>query len=320
MGEKGRVCVTGAGGYCASWLVKLLLSEGYTVHGTVRDPDDERYAHVKKLENSSTNLLLFKADLLDCNSIFSAIRGCHGVFHVASPVPSNRVADPQKELLDPAVKGTLNVLKASKEAQVKRVVFVSSVAAVFMNPNWPRDRVMDESCWSDKQYCITTENWYHLSKTMAESEAWEYAERSGLDLVSVCPSAVLGPRLQPTVNASSLFLIKLLKGEPETFRNKTFSTIDVRDLADALLLVYNNPEALGRYVCVGHAAKTKEMVEIMRRRYPNHTYPKQFIDGQDDPPLSSEKLQSLGWRFRPLEDTLVDFVQHFQDDGLAIRA
>lgn len=63
----------------------------------------------------------------------------------------------QVELIEPAVKGTLNVLKASLEAKVKRVVFVSSVAAVAVNPTWPEDQVMDETCWSDKEYCRKTE-------------------------------------------------------------------------------------------------------------------------------------------------------------------
>ncbi|XP_077215760.1 cinnamoyl-CoA reductase 2-like isoform X3 [Tasmannia lanceolata] len=90
--EKGRVCVTGAGGYVASWVVKLFLSEGYIVHGTVRDPE-------------------------------------------------------------PSVTGTQNVLKACSAARVKRVVVVSSIATVMMNPNWPQDRVMDENCWSDMEYC-----------------------------------------------------------------------------------------------------------------------------------------------------------------------
>lgn len=62
----------------------------------------------------------------------------------------------QLELLEPAVKGTLNVLKASLDAKVKRVVFVSSILAVMMNPSWEKGRIMDETCWSDKDYCRTT--------------------------------------------------------------------------------------------------------------------------------------------------------------------
>jgi thioester reductase-like protein len=63
----------------------------------------------------------------------------------------------QVELLAPAVTGTMNVLKACSEAKVKRVVVVSSVAAVMVNPGWPQNEVMDESCWSDVEFCRTTQ-------------------------------------------------------------------------------------------------------------------------------------------------------------------
>ncbi|XP_038703170.1 cinnamoyl-CoA reductase 1-like isoform X2 [Tripterygium wilfordii] len=209
--EKGRVCVTGAGGFLGSWVVKLLLSKDFIVHGTVRDPLDERHAQLKKLDKASENLKLFKADLLDYSSLYSAIVGCDGVFHVASPVPSFPSSNPEVEVLEPAVKGTLNVLKSCSEAKVKRAVVVSSGAAVSRNPRWPRGQIKDETCWSDKEYCRTTNNWYSLSKTEAESEALEYAKETGLDVVTICPSLILGPLLQSKVNSSSLFLIKLMK-------------------------------------------------------------------------------------------------------------
>ncbi|PKI33831.1 hypothetical protein CRG98_045783 [Punica granatum] len=234
--ERKRVCVTGAGGFVASWVVKLLLSKGYVVHGTVRDPKDEKYAHLSKLDRASDNLKIFKADLLDYDSLRTAIAGCAGVLHVASPVPSSSVPNPEVEVLEPAVKGTLNVLKACKEVKIRRVVYVSSTAAVVMNPNWPKDQVMDESCWSSKEYCKATEtlamarlpvfhcdkadsensvdihNWYCLSKTEAESAAFEYAKQNGLDVVAVCPGLIFGPVLQLTLNSSTLVLVKLVQG------------------------------------------------------------------------------------------------------------
>lgn len=92
-----KVCVTGAGGFVASWLVKLLLSKGYIVHGTVRDPEPatQKYEHLLKLHGASENLTLFKADLLNYESLRSAISGCTAVFHLACPVPSISVPNPQ---------------------------------------------------------------------------------------------------------------------------------------------------------------------------------------------------------------------------------
>ncbi|KAJ6684541.1 putative proteinD DEPENDENT EPIMERASE/DEHYDRATASE [Salix purpurea] len=314
--EKGRVCVTGAGGFLGSWLLELLLSKNYLVHGTVRDPADEKYAHLKTIDKASENLKLFKADLLDYNSLCSAIKGCEGVFHVASPVPSTTVPNPEVELIEPAVKGTLNVLRACDEAKVKRVVVVSSVVSVYMNPSLPEGQMMDENCWSDKEYCRATKNWYCLSKTEAESEAWEYAKTSGLDVVTICPSLILGPILHSAVNASSKVLIKLLKEGYESLENKLRHLVDVRDVAEALLLVYEKPEAEGRYICAAYAIRTKDLEEKLRNIYPNYSYPKSFTEEEAGIKLSSEKLQRLGWSYRPLEETLVDSVESYQKTGI----
>nr|WET52734.1 oxidoreductase 6 [Callicarpa americana] len=317
MAEKGSiVCVTGAGGYVASWLIKLLLSEGYNVHGTVRNPGDDKNAHLRNLENAAEKLKIFKADLLDFNSILAAVKGCHGVFHVASPVPPSSVPNPEVELVEPALKGTLNVLKACSEAKVGRVVIVSSAAAIGMNPNWPKDQVIDETCWSDREYCRTNNNWYCFSKTVAEAEAWQYAKKSGLDIVTVCPSLVLGPMLQHTANASSLVLIKLLKEGYEEMENNLRKIVDVRDVAEAIKLVYEKPEAEGRYICTAHMIKTQDLVQILREIYPNYNYPKSFKEGKKLSELSSEKLQRLGWKYRPLKETLVDSVENYKQAGL----
>ncbi|KAM3304390.1 hypothetical protein P3S67_011256 [Capsicum chacoense] len=316
MAEKCSVCVTGAGGYVASSLVKLLLSKDYIVHGTVRDPSNGKYAHLKNLDKAAENLKLFKADLLDPDSLAAAIKGCNGVFHVASQFLRVLYQIPRVELVEPAVKGTLNVLKACSEENIKRVVFVSSVAASALDPNWPKGKPMDETCWSDSEFCKATNNWYFFSKTMAEKEAWSYAKQSGLDMVTVLPSLVIGPMLQKTTNASSLVLIKLLKEGYEELENKMRFLVDVRDLAEALLLVYENPEAEGRYLCTVHRVKSEDLVAMLKKHYPNYNYPKRFTDVTEDTSFSSEKPQKLGWQYRPLEETLIDAVESYKQGGL----
>ncbi|KAK9164848.1 hypothetical protein Scep_000039 [Stephania cephalantha] len=319
-GGERVVCVTGAGGYLASWVVKFLLSKGYTVHGTVREPGDQRNAHLMKLEGATEKLRLFKADLLNFGSLLEAIVGCEGVFHLASPVPSTSVPNPEVELVEPAVTGTLNVLKASTKAKVKRVVVVSSLAAIMMNPNFSKDQVIDEECWSDMEYCRTTGNWYCLSKTAAEKEALEYGTRNGLDVVTVAPCLVLGPMLQSNMNASSLVLVKLLRDGIDMIENKVRNIVDVRDVAEALLLTYEKPEAEGRYLCVSYTIKARDLVEKLRSIYPNYNYPKNFkeVEGEDGK-VSSAKLQRLGWKFRPLEETLADSVKSYEEAGILYK-
>ncbi|KAG8075254.1 hypothetical protein GUJ93_ZPchr0006g40929 [Zizania palustris] len=243
--ERKRVCVTGAGGFVASWLVQRLLSSGdYVVHGTVRDPSDPKNAHLKEMDGAGERLRLFKADMMDYASVAAAVAGCCGVFHVASPVPSTKPLNPDAEVLVPAVTGTRNVLTACHEANVRRVVVVSSVAAVIVSPGVPNndDAVLDEDAWSDEDYCRATENWYYLSKTLAEREALAYAaDKAGrLDVVTVCPPLVLGPLLQPTMNFSSSIVVKVLKGNnppilissDRSSCNESQQTINCFDLLD----------------------------------------------------------------------------------------
>eukprot|EP00268_Persea_americana_P026574 TRINITY_DN2601_c1_g1_i1.p1 TRINITY_DN2601_c1_g1~~TRINITY_DN2601_c1_g1_i1.p1 ORF type:complete len:323 (-),score=52.14 TRINITY_DN2601_c1_g1_i1:104-1072(-) len=318
MGEKGKVCVTGAGGYVASWLVKFLLSKEYIVHGTVREPADGKNAHLMKLEKAADKLQLFKASLQDYDSLLAAIKGCSGVFHVACPVPSGPVANPQTELVEPAVVGTQNVLRACSEAGVKRLIFVSSVAAA-MNPNWPKNRPMDENCWTDIDYCMTIQdsfNWYSIAKTVSESEALKYSEKSDFDVITLCPAFILGPLLQPTMNASNILFNELFKGH-EAIENRARVIVDVRDVAEALLLVYEKPEASGRYICAPHPIRIRDMVAMLKTKYPNYNYPKRYIEvGPDHLKFSSEKLKRLGWNYKPLEDTLVDAIEQYQEAGI----
>ncbi|XBH92939.1 hypothetical protein VPH35_083968 [Triticum aestivum] len=244
-GSGKTVCVTGAAGYIASWLVKLLLSRGYDVHGTVRHLGEEKTGHLRRLENASENLRLFQADLLDYDAMAAAIVGCQGVFHVATPVPSGILTDPeaskfhdsrtvdmhqfllfthttnvflssttmQLQMLGPVVTGTTNVLKAASAADAERVVVVSSMVAVEINPkDWPQGKIRDESCWSDKEFCRSNESWYPVAKIAAEAAALEYGRATGLRVVTLNPALVFGPLLQPTINTSSQFLIYFLKG------------------------------------------------------------------------------------------------------------
>lgn len=267
-GGDQTVCVTGAGGFIASWLVKLLLERGYTVRGTVRNPEDPKNSHLKELEGARERLTLHKVDLLDLQSIQSVVHGCHGVFHTASPVTDN-----PDEMLEPAVNGTKNVIIASAEAKVRRVVFTSSIGTVYMDPNTSRDVVVDESYWSDLEHCKNTKNWYCYGKTVAEQSAWNIAKENQVDLVVVNPVVVLGPLLQPTINASTIHILKYLNGAAKTYVNATQSYVHVKDVALAHLLVYETNSASGRYICCETALHRGEVVEILAKYFPEYPLP-----------------------------------------------
>lgn len=311
------VCVTGASGFIASWLVKDLLQRGYVVRASVRDPgDSKKIGHLLGLDGAKERLHLFKANLLEDGSFDSGIAGCEGVFHTASPFYHD-VKDPQTELIDPAVKGTLNVLgSVARAPSVKRVVVTSSIAAVAYNgkPRTP-EVVVDESWYSDPNFCRESKMWYVLSKTLAEEAAWKFAKDKGIDMVTINPAMVIGPLLQPTLNTSATAILNLINGAT-TYPNMTFGWVHVKDVAEAHILAYENQSANGRYCLVGSVAHNSEVVGILRELYPHIPLPDKCADDKPFVPkyqVSKEKTQSLGVHHIPLKDGLKDTVESLKE-------
>ncbi|XP_042403322.1 phenylacetaldehyde reductase-like [Zingiber officinale] len=313
------VCVTGGSGFIGSWLVRLLLDRGYTVQATVmRLGDEAETAHLRSLPGASNRLRLFQIDLLDPDSILAAIRGVSGVFHLASPCIITRVQDPQRELLDPAVTGTLNVLRAAKESGVRRVVVTSSTSAIVPSPGWPADRVKDESCWTDLDYCRQKELWYPASKTMAEKAAWEFANENRLDVVVVNPGAVLGPIIPPTINSSMTVLVQLLEGCEEEHPDLYMGSVHVKDVALAHILAYENPLTSGRHLCVESISDWSYFASKVAELYPEYKVPRFPKDTQ--PGLlrvqnPSKKLIELGMQFSSMEQIIKDSVEDLKRKG-----
>lgn len=308
------VCVTGAGGFIASWMVKLLLEKGYSVRGTVRNPDDPKNSHLRELEGAKERLTLCKADLLDYQSLREAINGCDGVFHTASPV-----TDDPEQMVEPAVIGTKNVIVAAAEAKCRRVVFTSSIGAVYMDPNRSPDAVVDETCWSDLEFCKNTKNWYCYGKAVAEQAAWDEAKARGVDLVAVNPVLVLGPLLQPTVNASIVHIQKYLTGSAKTYANSVQAYVHVRDVALAHILLFETPSASGRYLCAESVLHRGEVVEILAKFFPEYPIPtKRKDDGKPRAKpykFSNQKLKDLGLEFTPVKQGLYETVKSLQEKG-----
>ncbi|XP_072982307.1 cinnamoyl-CoA reductase 1-like isoform X1 [Typha latifolia] len=314
-GHGQTVCVTGAGGFIASWLVKHLLERGYTVKGTVRNPDDPKNGHLRAMEGAKERLILCKADLLDCHAIQRAVEGCQGVFHTASPV-----TDDPEQMVEPAVRGTEYVINAAADAgTVRRVVFTSSIGAVTLNPNRGPDVVVDESCWSDLDFCKKTKNWYCYGKAVAEQAAVEWAKEKGVDLVVVNPVLVLGPLLQPTVNASVAHILKYLDGSAKKYTNAVQAYVHVRDVAEAHVRVYESPAASGRYLCAESVLHREDVVRILGKLFPEYPVPTKCSDEvnprKQPYKFSNKRLKDLGLQFTPVVQSLYDTVKSLQEKG-----
>ncbi|KAJ1685968.1 hypothetical protein LUZ63_017358 [Rhynchospora breviuscula] len=313
------VCVTGASGFIASWLVKLLLNRGYTVRASVRDPSDpKKTVHLRALGGAKERLHLFKANLLEHGSFDAGIEGCDGVFHTASPFYHN-VSDPQAELIDPAVNGTLNVLgSCAKYSSIKRVVVTSSMAAAVYNrkPKNP-DVVVDETWFSSPEVCEQSKSWYALSKTLAEEAAWKFAKENGIDIVTINPAMSIGPLLQPTLNTSAAAILNLINGAP-TYPNLTLGWVHVKDVAMAHILAYEVPSASGRYCLMGKTAHYSEIVEIIRHLYPSIPLPEKCADDKPFVPVyqvSKEKIKSSGIDYTPTEIGLKETIESLKERG-----
>lgn len=323
MGASKTVMVTGATGFLASWLVKKLLEKGYTVHATVRDLEDAaKRKHLLALPGAEQNLRFFKADLVKEGDFDEAIKGCHGVFHTASPLVL--ATDPEqadKLLIEPALKGTLNVLKACVATpNVKRVVVTSSMAAVSYDNTRPQEKVVDESCWSNEEFLRESKQFYQLSKLLAERAAWEFAKANKLDMVTVTPPLILGKMMQPGLNASTWYVRKFVTGEMEKYPNSANGLVHVEDVADAHIFLYEKPEAEGRYISQVASLHWKDVCEEFKKINPKLLVPSECADNEPlKPPtnFSNRKLLDLGFQLtKSVEATLRDFVEDLEEKKL----
>ncbi len=338
------VLVTGATGYVAGWVVKALLDAGVTVHAAVRDPDaSARVAHLVAMADAAPGeLKLFAADLLTPGAYTEAMRGCRVVIHTASPF-TRAVADPQRDLVDPAVLGTRSVLEsASATPSVERVVLTSSIAAVYsdaIESERAPHGVLDESLWNTTA-SLTYEP-YLYSKTLAEREAWRIADaQDRWRLVAVNPGMVLGPALNPDPTSDSFTIMKMLGDGTMRFGGVRLPlpAVDVRDVARAHVAAAFLPDASGRYLLCGHDTDTMEMARLLRPRFgralalPRFALPKPLVWAVG--PLvtmqrryvtrnighvllvdNTRSREGLGVNYRPLWESLEDMAAQMIDRG-----
>lgn len=339
------VLVTGATGYVAGWIVKKLLDEGHTVHATVRNPNDsKKLTYLDAIAaKSAGKLIYFKADLLVDHSFDEAMKDCELVFHTASPFIS-KVKDPQRDLVDPALIGTRNVLSSvEKTASVKRVVLTSSSAAII------GDAI---DCESYPNGIATEENWnttstvshqaYNYSKVAAEKAAWEINKKqTRWDLVTINPSLVIGPGLNPFATSESFNIVKQIGDGSMRFGIPEFHLgfVDVRDVADAHIKAGFTPSASGRYIVSAENTKLLSLTQALNNKFgtqfplPTRYLPKAIVwlfaplvgfkrkmisnnIGHVWKVDNTKSIQQLGMHYKPIDASIVEMFQQLVDTGI----
>lgn len=339
------VLVTGATGYVAGWIVKKLLEEGLTVHATVRDInniDKLKYLH-SIAEKAPGTLKLFKADLLKSGSFDEAMKDCELVFHTASPF-LNKVEDPQRDLVDPALIGTKNVLESvNRTESVQRVVLTSSSVAIIGDAidcsSFPNG-LATEAFWN------TTSSVHHqpynYSKVIAERSAWEINKKQERwDLVAINPSLVIGPGLNAFATSESFNIVKQIGDGSMRFGLPEFyiGVVDVRDLAEAHFNAGFKPQAHGRYIISAENTGLLLLATMLKKKFgTEYSFPTRYLPktlvwllaplvgfkrkmiarnvGHQWKVDNSKSIKELGVHYRPVEESIVEMFQQLADNGI----
>ncbi len=329
------VLVTGGSGFVGSHCILQLLAAGHQVRTTVRSVKREGDVRALLKEGGADTrsaealaLQVFVADLEADAGWRDAVSGCEYVLHVASPFPPS-VPKSEDELVVPAREGALRVLRAARDAGVRRVVLTSSFAAIgYGHPQ--QAAPFDETSWTNPDAGDVQP--YVKSKTLAERAAWKFiaAEGGSLELSVVNPVGVFGPVLGPDYSTSIIIVQRLMDGAMPGCPRMYFGAVDVRDVADLHLRAMTNPVAKGeRFLAVaGDFMSIAEIAAALRarmgsaaRRVPTRELPDWLLRlaalwdpavtqilpelGKRKNATSEKARRMLGWAPRSREDAVV---------------
>ena len=270
--------VTGASGYIGTHVVANLLSKGMEARATVRDlSDPERVAHLKSLKVAEGGRLeIIEMDVLDADSVEDGVKGCCNIIHTAAVLTfGGRITDPQKEVVNPSVIGTKNILDAiDKTGNVECLVHTSSVAAV-RPQNWKNDEILDESSWADDAKIKTDA--YSLAKYSSERLVRDWFETKSnkkFRMITINPCVVLGPILSKRHLKTSPSIVKMLINNEIPFTIPIdISVVDVRDVAEAHVRSLTFGENAGRYLLASGNMWLGEIAKEIKNDYPKLKIP-----------------------------------------------
>ncbi|RCV35556.1 hypothetical protein SETIT_7G249400v2 [Setaria italica] len=310
-----------------------LIEKGYAVKTTVRNPEDmAKNSNFTALQAIGT-LEILRTDLDEEGSFDDAVAGCDYAFLVAASVNLTS-ENPEKDQIEPSVRGTLNVMRSCvKAGTVRRVVLTSSASSVYVRPELQGDgHVLDEDSWSGVEPLTADKPgfWaYPVSKVLLEKEACRFAEEHGISLVTVCPVLTVGAapatRIQSQTNVSVPASLSLLSvfGVLRSIEMETgcVPLVHVDDLCRAEVFVAEAAAAAGRYICCSLNSTIVEIAGFLAAKYPQYDVNTNISGELLEKPrvcLSSAKLVGEGFEFKykTLDEIYHDNVEYGKALGL----
>ncbi|TPX68416.1 hypothetical protein SpCBS45565_g03123 [Spizellomyces sp. 'palustris'] len=325
-----KILVTGITGFIAAHVAEQLLAAGFRVRGTVRSL--AKAEHLKQRFASYGDKIEFTVveDLEKHGGFDEAVKGVAGIAHVASPFHFN-VEDPWKDLINPAVQGTLSILEAAAVTEgIRRVVITSSFAAI-AHPAEAGYKFTEED-WNDwalkeveaKGKDVDAGVAYRASKSEAERKAWNFVKekKPKFDVATINPVFVFGPIITDVPSPDAIptsvgLLYKYFAGEHKSIGPSTPSMafVDVRDVAKAHVEALVRPEAGGqRFLTAAGVFSWQEVADILREVYPDRPIPEgnpgKIRNGDETIVYGERANKVLGIDFIQLKQSVKDTAEN----------
>jgi len=313
-----RVCVVGANGFIGSHIVKDLLMHNYNVVATTRkEPSDSKVSWLTNLpkltSRDSNSVSLLQADPNISGSLDSALVDCTGC------IIAFGINDPAyPEWVDEMVQATKNVTASCEKNKVNVVVLLTSTGTTNPPTGEPEFKREDEH-FSDPDLQKKQGKFASCAKTLAERTLFDWGKQTGTRTVAICPSAVIGPRLDESQEQPHDFLLRLLTGERKWERapNGSMSFIHVSDLARLHVAALSNSEASGRFFGVCDDSSPFFVVgQLLQKHWPSFEAPAP-PEGELVRPTHFDftKQKTLGVECRKLDEIIGQHVSWLQDAG-----
>jgi dihydroflavonol-4-reductase len=252
MAQKNLALVTGANGHLGNNLVRLLISKGIPVRASVRNMKN-------KEPFAGLNCEVVQADITNKQSLKNALQDVE-TFYAVGAAFKLWAKDPKKEIYDINLSGTKNMIEAAAEAGVKRVVYVSSIAAL----NYSRLPTKE-----DYGYNTDLRDMYYNSKNDGEKLAFELAKKYKIELVAILPSAMIGSTAFAPLNVSYNIVNLILKKQIPVETNITLNWIDVKDVAEGCYLAATKGRNGERYILATEKCTSiKQTTKIAQELFP----------------------------------------------------